>query len=342
MWTSGTACKCIHEPAVHIAFFPRYRPPTPTGSTVRLSFGATLRCFDRCPSQIAKRDIYRIRRRAVMMRCLRGPLLQQVPSIAVAGGLPLLSAVNGRERPCRAGNGDHIMRDTLYAREKRRTTGVRNAPSLASSIAHEVRRGVAAWPPLTSRPFSSLERNGSFAAGGTNLDEIHRIVRRKLAAERQLLDEARKFREEQHQPKKTMSEPRPDGNDPVVVVGDVTRWPLASRHSQDADHTVLIDVRTEEECRATGIIPTAAHIPMQELQHALGAITSREGARAYGLPEPAHKHRHRLIFYCHAGVRSLAALQMAEADGFRSVSHFAGGWAEYCRRPVTCDNPSPP
>ena len=138
----------------------------------------------------------------------------------------------------------------------------------------------------------------------TNLDAIHSIVQRKLMAV--------------------------EGS--VAPTAGVKAEPLSGSHP-DADHTVLIDVRSDEEWRA-GIIPTAVHIPMHKLQDALTLMTSDEGARTYGLTKPVRKDEHHLLFYCGAGVRSLAALHMAEGAGFRFVSHYLGGWDEYCQRPV--------
>lgn len=96
---------------------------------------------------------------------------------------------------------------------------------------------------------------------------------------------------------------------------------------------VLVDVRGRHELAKLGRVPAAVHIPLPELQNTLlDAVECPAGDAAAAIGPPGRQH---LVFFCQAGVRSLQAVEIAEACGFNSVSHFPGGFSEYVRDPVT-------
>jgi len=70
----------------------------------------------------------------------------------------------------------------------------------------------------------------------------------------------------------------------------------------------LIDVRTQSEW-ATGYIPGAKHIPLDEIPTKLDAIDKSR----------------TIVLYCAAGGRSHRALEILKAAGYRDVRHLAPG-----------------
>ena len=70
----------------------------------------------------------------------------------------------------------------------------------------------------------------------------------------------------------------------------------------------LIDVRTQSEW-ATGYIPGAKHIPLDEIPAKLDAIDKSR----------------TVVLYCAAGGRSHRALEILKAAGYRDVRHLAPG-----------------
>ncbi len=70
----------------------------------------------------------------------------------------------------------------------------------------------------------------------------------------------------------------------------------------------LIDVRTQSEW-ATGYIPGAKHIPLDEIPTKLDAIDKSR----------------TVVLYCAAGGRSHRAMEILKAAGYRDVRHLASG-----------------
>ncbi|KAG8274905.1 thiosulfate sulfurtransferase activity protein [Homalodisca vitripennis] len=83
-----------------------------------------------------------------------------------------------------------------------------------------------------------------------------------------------------------------------------------ARKKQD---TILIDVRENEELAETGTIPGAHHIPVGEVAKAL-ATPDEEFKKMYKFSKPAQDSN--VIFSCRSGKRSLAALEVALANGY--------------------------
>lgn len=104
------------------------------------------------------------------------------------------------------------------------------------------------------------------------------------------------------------------------------------RNAPAVDKTLIVDVRSTAEVQSTGMIPTAVNIPVGLVQQVLGVEVDEEDFEdAFGVAKPK-PDTHRLIFYCHHGVRSEAAAEMAEALGFRAVGNYDGSWAEWAAK----------
>jgi len=89
---------------------------------------------------------------------------------------------------------------------------------------------------------------------------------------------------------------------------------------------VLIDVREEDELRH-GMIPTAKHIPLGEVEWAL-QTSSLTFETKYKFLQP--KKSDNLIFHCRTGSRSATATQTALEAGYKA-RNFKGSiweWAE--------------
>ena len=89
---------------------------------------------------------------------------------------------------------------------------------------------------------------------------------------------------------------------------------------------VLIDVREKEEL-AYGMIPTAHHIPLHEMEFAL-ELVPEDFEKKYGFQKPAKEDT--VIFYCRSGGRAAMATAFAEQAGFIHAKNYAGSildWA---------------
>jgi rhodanese-related sulfurtransferase len=73
----------------------------------------------------------------------------------------------------------------------------------------------------------------------------------------------------------------------------------------------LVDVREPHEY-------AAGHIP-GSISHPLSTFD----------PEELRKHRGRIVFSCAAGVRSVRAIEFAQADGLDVNEHYRGGFKEW-------------
>lgn len=77
---------------------------------------------------------------------------------------------------------------------------------------------------------------------------------------------------------------------------------------------LLIDVRTPEEV-LHGMIPTAHHLPIDELEDAL-SMNAGSFEKQYHFPFP--RKEQLLIFYCHSGTRSAFAVSLAAQKGYHA------------------------
>ncbi len=94
----------------------------------------------------------------------------------------------------------------------------------------------------------------------------------------------------------------------------------------DKGNYVLIDVRQKEELQY-GMIPTAHHIPLSEVESAFD-LDSSAFEKNYGFSKPARSDL--MIVYCRSGGRSSIAAGFLSKKGFK-VRNYAGSildWSE--------------
>lgn len=101
--------------------------------------------------------------------------------------------------------------------------------------------------------------------------------------------------------------------------------------------TVVIDVREPMELQQSGAVPCALNIPMGQLEEQLASGGDAFFAKAHGLPQAPDPKATTLFFTCAAGVRSVYAMQIAEAVGFRNTCHYPGGWYGYVKDPLSAE-----
>lgn len=116
--------------------------------------------------------------------------------------------------------------------------------------------------------------------------------------------------------------PFSSAKDPVNIAGFVAENILLKRvkivnatelfEGQQKDNTVLLDVRSEKECK-NGIIPGAINISQEELRFRIDEV-------------PADKH---IIIYCAVGMRAYLSYRILESNGFENLSVLSGGYAVY-------------
>eukprot|EP01137_Pigoraptor_chileana_P032787 Opistho-2@22745 len=92
---------------------------------------------------------------------------------------------------------------------------------------------------------------------------------------------------------------------------------------------VLVDVRTDAEVQQ-GIIPTAVHIPLNQLPVALQGTSAADFESKYKTQLPDKKAE--IIFYCKSGVRSESAAQLAKTLGYDGARSYRGSWTEWSEK----------
>ncbi|KAF2231032.1 Rhodanese-like protein [Viridothelium virens] len=100
---------------------------------------------------------------------------------------------------------------------------------------------------------------------------------------------------------------------------------LSSSPSQDH---ILIDVREPSEYNA-GFIPTAINIPVTSQPDAL-FLSPEDFEDRFGFEKPPPDKE--LVFYCKAGVRSSAAAQLAQQQGYDKVAEYRGSWLDWQKK----------
>ncbi|KAI9655579.1 MAG: hypothetical protein M1821_005372 [Bathelium mastoideum] len=100
---------------------------------------------------------------------------------------------------------------------------------------------------------------------------------------------------------------------------------LASAPSPDH---ILIDVREPSEYEA-GFIPTAVNIPISSQPDAL-FLSPEDFEDRFGFQKPTPEKE--LVFYCKAGVRSSAAAQLAQQQGYEKVAEYRGSWLDWQKK----------
>lgn len=91
-----------------------------------------------------------------------------------------------------------------------------------------------------------------------------------------------------------------------------TDWIFQLENDKDA---VILDVRTEEECRE-GVIPNAINIDIYEGQGFIDAVKNLDPSKNY-------------YVYCKAGGRSGQACQLMNQLGFKNAYNLIGGMMEW-------------
>lgn len=79
------------------------------------------------------------------------------------------------------------------------------------------------------------------------------------------------------------------------------------------ERATLLDVRTEAE-HEEGHLP-GMWIPLNELAQRVSELNPEEN----------------IIIYCHAGPRSIQAMQILQAANFKSVKYLQGGYSCWCQ-----------
>ncbi|XP_013388925.1 thiosulfate:glutathione sulfurtransferase-like isoform X1 [Lingula anatina] len=92
----------------------------------------------------------------------------------------------------------------------------------------------------------------------------------------------------------------------------------------------LFDVRNPWEVEATGMIPQAINLPLDELEEALKLPPDSFMAK-YRTEQPM-KHDADIVFSCRSGKRSQTAYELAHSLGFTKARHYIGGWNGWAER----------
>ncbi|KAJ9486274.1 hypothetical protein VN97_g7048 [Penicillium thymicola] len=112
--------------------------------------------------------------------------------------------------------------------------------------------------------------------------------------------------------------------------------PTSTPDSPTHKPIILVDVREPAELKGTGIIPTAVCVPMAS-QGDAWYLTPDEFETRFGFakPDPAEGEGEpaQMVFYCKAGVRAVAAAQMAVQAGYdpANVGVYYGSWLDWER-----------
>lgn len=93
---------------------------------------------------------------------------------------------------------------------------------------------------------------------------------------------------------------------------------------------VIIDVRSPEEIKSTGKIPSSINIPLSNVQNVLKTMSEEEFLKQFERPKPSSSDE--LIFYCQSGRRSTEALDRAIELGYSKSKTYLGSWNDWSRR----------
>ncbi|KAM3423778.1 hypothetical protein BST61_g1182 [Cercospora zeina] len=89
--------------------------------------------------------------------------------------------------------------------------------------------------------------------------------------------------------------------------------------------TILVDVREPSEYQA-GYIPGAINLPIKSQPDAL-FLPEEEFEDRFGFEKPPMDKE--VVFYCKAGVRSSAAAQLAQQQGYQNIAEYRGSWLDW-------------
>ncbi|KAF2479488.1 Rhodanese-like domain-containing protein [Neohortaea acidophila] len=87
----------------------------------------------------------------------------------------------------------------------------------------------------------------------------------------------------------------------------------------------MLDVREPSEVQA-GHIPSAINVPVKSHPDAWH-LPEEEFEDRFGFSKPNPDKE--VIFYCRSGVRSSAAAQLAQQNGYQNISEYKGSWLDW-------------
>ncbi|VVC96304.1 unnamed protein product [Leptidea sinapis] len=93
---------------------------------------------------------------------------------------------------------------------------------------------------------------------------------------------------------------------------------------------LLVDVRTVEEVRKTGKIPSSINIPVQQLRETFVNMSEDEFKQRYNRTKPTFSDN--IIVYCQSGRRATTAFYHMVDLGFTKVKVYLGSWSDWSRR----------
>eukprot|EP00054_Salpingoeca_dolichothecata_P036595 m.8024 g.8024 ORF g.8024 m.8024 type:complete len:162 (+) comp6864_c0_seq1:34-519(+) len=99
---------------------------------------------------------------------------------------------------------------------------------------------------------------------------------------------------------------------------------IRAKQENEEHAPILLDVRGDEEV-AGGMIPTAVHVPIQQIEEAFD-MSDSDFQLSYGHRKP--KPSDEIIAYCHAGARAALAEQILRSKGYLN-SCFYYGWRDW-------------
>ncbi|EPY30732.1 Heat shock protein 67Bb [Strigomonas culicis] len=101
---------------------------------------------------------------------------------------------------------------------------------------------------------------------------------------------------------------------------------VKSKLNGNALDTCILDVRGKDEVSSTGTIPTAVHIPLDQLDAALRK-SAEEFSQEYGFTRPSSSQP--VVTYCLKGMRAEKAAAILSDHKYENVSIYPGSWTEW-------------
>ncbi|ODV59536.1 rhodanese-like domain-containing protein [Ascoidea rubescens DSM 1968] len=103
---------------------------------------------------------------------------------------------------------------------------------------------------------------------------------------------------------------------------------------ESASSAVLIDVREPEEYNS-GHIPKSINLPLKTTPGALD-LDEEKFEEIFGFEKPGIDRE--LIFYCHAGVRSTTAEELAGTFGYKKRGNYIGSFQDWVEKKGEIEN----
>ncbi|KAI1444687.1 Rhodanese-like protein [Annulohypoxylon stygium] len=90
----------------------------------------------------------------------------------------------------------------------------------------------------------------------------------------------------------------------------------------------LVDVREPDEVSKTGRIPGAVNVPVMSQPDSFN-MSAEDFRDRYGFERPSGEGENQVVFYCKAGVRSRAAVEIARNAGWKNLGEYPGSWNDW-------------